>query len=212
MTLSLQYLEPHLLDFITTTMKQDLAHDINHVIRVVAMAKTLCKRENGIAEVVIPAAYLHDCFSFPKNHPLKKQSSTKAANMAIAYLKTLHYPECYLADIHHAIVAHSYSANIEASTLEAQIVQDADRLDSLGAIGIVRCLQVSSDLGHPLYALDDPFCEQREPDDKQYTIDHFYTKLLRLSSTMKTDSARKEAKQRTDYMIAFLAQLKNEIS
>ncbi|GAL13234.1 metal-dependent phosphohydrolase [Vibrio astriarenae] len=65
--MSQQY-EPQFLNFIQQEMQQDIAHDINHVLRVVKTAKVLCDREGANLEVVLPAAYLHDCFSFPKNH------------------------------------------------------------------------------------------------------------------------------------------------
>lgn len=124
---------------------------------------------------------------------------------------SIDYPSEYLQDIHHAIIAHSFSANVDPITLEAKIVQDADRLDALGAIGITRCIQVSSTLGRSLYSSEDPFCYERVPDDSSYTLDHFYTKLLNLSSTMKTKSAVKEADKRTLVMRAFLMQLESEL-
>jgi len=91
-------------------------------------------------------------------------------------------------------------------------VQDADRLDALGAIGIARCLQVSSQLKRPLYAPDDPFCNTREIDDKTFTLDHFYQKLLKIKNTMHCQSARKEADKRSEYMQSFLEQLQSEIN
>lgn len=203
--------EVQFLDFIQTEMAQDLAHDINHVMRVVNTAKQLCEEEHARKEVVIPAAYLHDCFSFEKNHPNRTQSSKVAADKAISFLMSIDYPSESLQDIHHAIIAHSFSANVDPITLEAKIVQDADRLDALGAIGITRCIQVSSTLGRSLYSSEDPFCYERVPDDSSYTLDHFYTKLLHLSSTMKTKSAVKEADKRTLVMRAFLMQLESEL-
>ncbi|RJX75781.1 HD domain-containing protein [Vibrio sinensis] len=192
-------------------MTQDLAHDINHVLRVVASAKALCVQEQALPQVVIPAAFLHDCFSFEKNHPNKSQSSVVAADKAIQFLKQINYPSEYHDGIHHAIVAHSFSANVTPRTLEAKIVQDADRLDALGAIGIARCLQVSVKLDRPLYYAEDPFCQQRTPNDGEYTIDHFYTKLFLLAERMNTQSAKVEATKRTDFMREYLMQLNHEI-
>lgn len=204
--------EGAMIDFIANEMNQDLAHDINHVFRVVKTAKQLCKAEGAMLEVVLPAAYLHDCFSFPKNHPERAQSSTIAADKAVAFLNDIGYHSKYHKAIHHSIVAHSFSANIQPQTLEAQIVQDADRLDALGAIGVARCLQVSSQLGVSLYNANDPFCISREPDDKSYSVDHYYTKLFRLPEMMQTASAKREAEQRADFMRAFLSQLGQEIN
>lgn len=202
--------EKQFLDFISKEMTQDLAHDLNHVKRVVKTAKELCVAEGAKLEVVLPAAYLHDCFSFPKNHPDRAKSSEIAAEKALRFLVDIGYPSRYHQAIHHAIVAHSFSANVTPETLEAKIVQDADRLDALGAIGIARCILVSAALQVDLYDLEDPFCDSREPNDKLYTVDHFYTKLFRLVDTMQTTAAKVEAQKRTDFMKRYLIQLGSE--
>lgn len=200
-----------MLTFVKQEMVQDQAHDIKHVLRVVKVAKKLCAEENAKFEIVVPAAYLHDCFSFPKHHPNRSKSSTMAAEKAIKFLKSIGYSCIYFDDIYQAIMAHSYSAGITPSSIEAQIVQDADRLDSLGAIGIARCLQVSTTMGVSLYNDEDTFCEHRKPNDRQFTIDHFYVKLLNLVDTMNTCSAKIEAKKRTRFMKEYLNQLAQEI-
>lgn len=209
---NIQRFEPLLFEFINREMVQDPAHDISHVKRVVKTALALCQQEHARIEVVLPAAYLHDCFTFPKNHPDRTKSSTIAADKATEYLQSIGYPNEFISDIHHAICAHSYSANITPNTLEAKIIQDADRLDALGAIGIARCLQVSAGFGASLYQVDDPFCADRKLDDKNYTVDHFYNKLFKLEAMMNTESAKQEARKRTAYMEGFLQQLKQEIS
>lgn len=203
--------ENKFVEFIQSEMQQDLAHDMNHVFRVVKTARALCDSEGARIEVVLPAAYLHDCFSFPKNHSDRAKSSFIAAEKAIEFLASIDYPAEYFEAIHHAVVAHSFSANIKPETLEAQIVQDADRLDALGAIGIARCIQVSSSLGVSLYDAEDPFSANRELNDRQYTLDHFYTKLFKLKDTMNTVSAKTEAEKRTVFMKAYLKQLGEEI-
>lgn len=162
--------------------------------------------------MVITAAWLHDCVMLPKNHPERAQSSVKAADKAMVFLRSIDYPESHLNAIHHAIVAHSFSADVKPLTLEAQIVQDADRLDALGAIGVTRCIQVSANLDLPIYSTDDPFCDSRTPDDGKYTIDHFYTKLFLIADCVNTVSAKTEANQRTQFMLSYLEQLHHEIS
>ena len=92
------------------------------------------------------------------------------------------------------------------------MVQDADRLDALGAIGIARCMMVGGRLDRSLYEALDPFCREREPNDLLYTIDHFYKKLLSLESTFQTLSGRREAQRRSQFMRTFLDQLASEIS
>jgi uncharacterized protein len=197
--------------FITAHMKTDLAHDLLHVKRVVKLATKIALEEAAELNVVLPAAWLHDCLSYPKNHALRSFSSLHAADKAIIFLRSIDYPEKHLLAIHHAIAAHSVSGEIKADSLEAQIVQDADRLDALGAIGIARCIQVSSQLQRPLYSEQDAFAVTRELDDQQFTIDHFYKKLLKLASTMNTNMGKKIALQRTEAMNIYLQQLALEI-
>ncbi|ENP8453815.1 HD domain-containing protein [Photobacterium damselae] len=203
--------EVDLVEYLKSEISQDMAHDVDHILRVVKSAKMLCQQEGANIAIVLPATYLHDCFSYPKDHPDRHLSSYKAADKAVEFLNSIGYPSEYFAAIHHAIVAHSFSAQVTPTTLEAQIVQDADRLDALGAIGVTRCILVSAKLKRPLYQLDDPFCQQRSPDDSQYTLDHFYTKLLKLTDTMNTRSAQEEAGRRTEFMYAYLKQLELEL-
>lgn len=198
-------------EFVMLQDIHDAAHDINHIIRVVTSAKQLCEKENASMEVVLPAAWLHDCISFPKNHPDNKRASSLAADKALEFLGSIAYPAEFFEDIHHAIAAHSYSANIEAKTIEAKIVQDADRLDGLGAIGVSRCMLVAGKLGNQLYQQQDPFCQSRTPDSKVAAVDHFYEKLFKTAKTMKTKSGLVEAQKRVLFMQQFLTQLSTEI-
>ncbi|TVP13803.1 HD domain-containing protein [Shewanella sp. KCT] len=207
----MQAFESLFSQFIAASSSADAAHDLAHVRRVVKTVKRLCDLESACAEVVVPAAWLHDCVTLAKDDPRRSQGSMLAADKAIAFLIEVGYPQQYLAAIHHAILAHSFSAGIAPETLEAKIVQDADRLDALGAIGVARCLQVGTALGRPLYAAEDPFCREREADDSRYTLDHFKQKLFTLADTMQTAAAREEARHRTRVMQDFLDQLAQEI-
>ena len=91
------------------------------------------------------------------------------------------------------------------------MVQDADRMDALGAIGIARTLLVGADFGNPLTFHEDPFCYHRTPDDKAAIIDHFYTKLLKLKDSFHTRAALEEAGKRHQFMQDYLTQLETEI-
>ncbi len=209
---SLSQFEPLFLEFMQQEMQVDAAHDIEHVKRVVKTAKQLCDEENADIAIVLPAVYLHDCFTYPKDHPNRKQSSAIAAKKAIAYLESIQYPQQYHDAIAHAIEAHSFSANIRPNTLEAQIVQDADRLDALGAIGVTRCIQVSTHFNAQLYNDNDMFAKERELNDKQFTVDHFQTKLFKIVDTMNTESAKLEANKRKAFMQTYLKQLHDEVT
>ena len=188
----------------------DAAHDLAHVERVVGNARALAATEGARLEVVLPAAWLHDCVSVPKDSPQRASASRLAAAQAGQWLGEWHYPAALLPEIAHAIEAHSFSAGIAPRTIEARVVQDADRLDALGAVGLARCLMLGGALGRPLYAADDPWCEHRAPDDRAACVDHFYTKLLQLEGTMQTAGGRHEAQRRTAFLRQFLAELKRE--
>lgn len=203
--------EPELKQFITQQVMVDSAHDLSHVMRVVKSAKALGKAEQCDMWVVLPAAYLHDCFSFPKDHVNRHLSSQMAADKAVQFLAKIRYPSRYFESIYHAISAHSYSANITPHSIEAKVVQDADRLDALGAIGIARCIQVSASFNAKLYSDLDPFADQRPLNDKAFTIDHFLEKLFKLPESMNTKSAQKEANKRVIFMRQYLNQLRQEI-
>ena len=198
-------------EYLSEIMASDPAHDISHVQRVVQNTIRLTREENGNAAVTVPAAWLHDCVSVAKDSPLRAQASKLAATAAIRFLESINYPSELLPQIHHAIEAHSFSANIETNTMDARIVQDADRLEAVGAIGITRCFLTGGSLGTALYEPSDPFAENRDPDDRRYTLDHFYCKLLGLAETMKTEAGKVEAIKRTEYMRGFLGQLRLEI-
>jgi uncharacterized protein len=190
----------------------DNAHDLAHIRRVVANAEKILLYESGDREVVSAAAWLHDCVVLPKNHPNRKQASKMAAQKAAALLESAGFPNSKIEAVSHAIEAHSFSAGIKPKSIEAKIVQDADRLDALGAIGIARCFAVGGQLNRPLYDPDDPFCESRKPDDLRWTIDHFYAKLFKLPETMNTESAKQEAQKRVLFMERYLESLSHEIS
>lgn len=192
-------------------LSKDPAHDELHIKRVVKTAKDLCDQEKASMAVVMPAAYLHDLINVPKNDPRRSQASKLSAEAAIDFLKTIHYPQEFYNDIYHAIAAHSFSANIETQTIEAKIVQDADRLDGLGAIGIARCFVTAGLLNRSIYSENDPFCEHRETEDQKYTIDHFYQKLFKVIDTLKTVSGQNEGRKRGEDMKRFLADLKSNL-
>ncbi len=189
----------------------DVAHDLEHTRRVVAAARRLAVAEAADLAVVLPAAWLHDCVVVAKDSPLRAHASAMAAEAALARLQQAGYPHRYLAAIGHAIEAHSFSAGIVPQTIEARVVQDADRLDALGAVGLARCLMLGATLGRRLYDPDEPFPTTRQPDDLRNTIDHFYTKLLGLADTMTTTSGRDEARQRSRFLHTFLDQLRSEL-
>jgi uncharacterized protein len=211
MTADWSHWEPQFAQFLAEATAQDAAHDDEHIRRVVSMARRLAAVEGAALAVVVPAAWLHDCVVVPKDSPQRSQASTLAAHAAAGFLRGIGYPETHLTAIEHAIAAHSFSAAIQPRTIEARVVQDADRLDAIGAIGVARCLMLGGALGRRLYDPTEPFPTTREPDDMAFSIDHFYLKLLRLAESMTTAAGRAEALRRTAFMQQFLDQLHSEI-
>jgi uncharacterized protein len=191
----------------------DPAHGWEHIERVYKLALYIAKQEGADPFIVGMAALMHDLGRTSSSDSTRHHadlSEIAAAELLTTYQVPLEAQE----EILHAIEAHSFSRGIEARTLEARVVRDADRLDGLGAIGILRwAISATIRRGpqtrtyHPI----DPFAEQHEPDDRTYMLDHFFKKLLKLSDTMATETARIIARQRTNFMFAYLDELKGEL-
>lgn len=198
---------------LTHHAQDDAAHDLSHFRRVWATATQLAAGEEVDRLVLLTACYFHDIVSLPKNHPERSRSSMMAAEKTLAILQSsfADFPVERYAAVSHAIEAHSFSAGITPLTVEAKIVQDADRLEALGAIGLARVFAVSGALGVPLFDPEDPFADARELNDRAYALDHFQTKLLRLPETMQTDAGRQLARQSADVLIQFMARLSAEL-
>ncbi len=192
-------------------MNNDSAHDFEHIMRVYKNAQKMCKKEKANEKLVLSAALLHDIVSYPKSDKRSKMASTESVKKSKQILKKYNFLEEEITVISDAIRDHSFSQNKIPSTLEGKILQDADRLDAIGAIGLARVFATGGSLKRPFYNIDDPFCKTRKPDDKTWTIDHFYQKLLKLESLMNTTSGKAEAKKRTKILKDYLKQLKQEI-
>ena len=189
----------------------DPAHDLEHIRRVVLNTKKIARTENLSMEVLLPAAWLHDCVHVAKNSQERSTASQLAADHAVNTLKQHGYPKEHFSAIHHAIEAHSFSANISPHSIEAKVLQDADRIDALGAVGLSRCLMLGGHMGSDLYHSEDPFAKNRPLDDTDYCIDHFFAKLLGLKNTMQTKAGKALAEKRTKFLSDFIEQLRSEI-
>ena len=174
----------------------------------------ISKKEKGAdLDVVLASALLHDLVVYPKGSMKAKHSADESADIAKKILyEHNYYSSEKIEKIVYAIRTHSYSKKLIPSTLEGKILQDADRLDAIGAIGIARTFSVGGSENRSLYNSKDPFCESdRELDDTRWTLDHIKKKLLILKNSMHTKTAKELAEQRTDFIESFLNQLKSEI-
>ena len=203
------------LDLIKIDIKKiihnDPAHDFDHIMRVYKNAQQIIKKEKVNEKLVLSAVLLHDIMSFPKSDKRSKNSSIESAKKAKTILKKYDFTLDEITIVCDAISEHSFSQKKIPKTIEGKILQDADRLDALGAIGIIRVFATGGSLRRPFYNLDDPFCKKRIPNDKTWTLDHFFEKLLKLEFLMNTKSGKIEAKKRTKILKDFLKQLKHEI-
>jgi len=192
-------------------ISNDPAHDYDHIMRVYKNAEKLSKKEKANTKLVLCAVLLHDIVNYKKSDKRSKNSSTKSAIRARQILSKYSFSNSEIKIITDAIRDHSFSKNKTPSTLVGKILQDADRLDAIGAIGIARAFAVSGAEDRPFYNRIDPFCSKRKPDDQKWAVDHFYRKLLKLEKLMNTKSAKIEAKKRTNVLKNFLSELKYEI-
>jgi uncharacterized protein len=172
------------------------------------------EQSRGVAcdgSIVEAGCWLHDLVQLPKGSGPKGEAARRSAQAAISLLIDLSVDHETAARVAHAVEAHSFSGGLPPQSIEAAIVQDADRLDALGAIGIARLWVTGAMLGGRLYHGADPAGCERELDDRAYGLDHIERKLLQLPALMNTPSARDEAERRAEvvrrYRDEFLREL-----
>lgn len=183
---------PRLIALATSAAEDDGAHDINHLHRVWRVAQTLLDAHpEADALVVLAGCYLHDTVNVPKDHPDRAKASQMAARLARQMLTDAGFPVDKLDAVAHAI--------------EAQIVQDADRMDAVGAVGLARMFYTAGRMGSALAHPDDPLASARELDDTAFSLDHIEVKLARLPAMMNTAAARRLGEERVAWLRAFRA-------
>lgn len=195
-------------EYIRKTFQADSSgHDWWHIYRVVQLAKAIQKREGGNLFIIHMAALLHDL----DDHKFKTESDDSEATLTIQWLSQLNIDKNINDHIISIVKNVSFRGSSELNkiaTLEGQIVQDADRLDAIGAIGIARAFAFGGYKGTSIY---DP---TEKPDrtgsyekfklHKSSSINHFYEKLLLLKDRMNTESGQQIAESRHAFMKMFL--------
>ena len=190
----------------------DPAHGWEHINRVYQLALHIARQENADPFIVGTAALLHDIGRLSSD--TTRHHSELSAALASEFLSAYSITPAQKDAILHAILAHSYSYGVEPQTLEARVVRDADRLDALGAIGILRWAITGTLRRTPQtrsYHPDDPFGERHQPDDRLFLLDHFFAKLLKLVDTMSTVTGHRIAQQRTAFMRDYLEEFRKEL-
>ncbi|MBO5142938.1 MAG: HD domain-containing protein [Clostridia bacterium] len=186
-------------------------HDFWHTLRVYNVAKSIASTEECDSELVCLGALLHDV----DDYKIVGKDAEPFKN-AKTFLNTQGYPEDKIEKICHIISQVSFKGKdtITPDTIEGKIVQDADRLDAIGAIGIVRAFTYGGNRNMPIHdpdiIYDDSMTQQEYYKNAGTTINHFYEKLLKLKDLMNTESAKKIAMHRHEYMEMFLKEFYDE--
>ena len=204
-------LKSKLVAIAKTHIHNDLSHDFGHAYRVMNLATRIAISENADLDIVIPAALFHDVFVY-KGSSKYKMEHVQSANFAKrALLKIEEYPKEKIEKVAYSIMVCSFSKNIRPKLLEAKVLQDADLLESTGAISIMRTFGSSTPMHiTAYYDLKDPFCYGRKPNDRKYSLDLFFTRLLKVSSRMHTKAARRLAMHRNTFLRSFIKELYTE--
>ena len=195
----------------------DVAHDADHVMRVFRWAVHLARLEDADAELAGAAALVHDLVGIPNESPARATGSQRSADASAAILPLAGYTEPEISAIIEAVRTCSWSRGLAPTSSLGAVLQDADRLDAIGAIGVARNLMCAQGMasrgsGGSLYHPEDPLADSgRDLDDIRYAIDHYAIKLLKLADGMHTDAARREARRRHGFMLTFLEQLGSEL-
>jgi len=188
----------------------DPAHDLLHCLRVADWTLAIAEGEVD-ARTCVAAALLHDVVNVPKDAPDRAEASARSAARAHDLLVLHGFPEILAEEIATAIRDHSFSRGAVPQTALGRALQDADRLDSLGAFGILRTVSTGTRMGSLYFDSEDPWAKGRDLDDRRFMLDHFFRKLLRLPDLMHTERGRREAERRADFLRLFLRELACEI-
>lgn len=190
----------------------DVSHDFEHALRVLSNAERIAKKEKNDFDIIVPAALFHDLITYPKNHPDRHKSQEESAEAAEKILAAFdEFPKDKIKKVKACILECSFSKGIIPDSLESKILQDSDGLEATGAISIMRTYSSTGQMKRPFYNSSDPFCENREPDASNFALDLFYERLLKVAERMHTDTAKKIAKRRTEFLLDFLKEFKLEL-
>ncbi len=182
---------------------RDAAHAFDHVLRVYRLAERIARSEGADLRVVLTAALLHDIARDDPDHHVR------GAEQARVLLSG--EPPAFVEAVAHCIEAHRFRKGPAPRTLEAKVLQDADKLDAIGAIGVARAFAHAGYHGHRLWAPLTAVMSSPPPSGEDYTPVHeFWHKLRHLEGLLHTETARAMARERHAFMEAFFRRLDAE--
>jgi uncharacterized protein len=189
------------------------AHDFDHVLRVLALAEQIARAEGADMDIIRAAALLHDIARVTEDTTGRGDHAQMGAERAHDILLTRGWAAAKADAVSHAIAAHRFRGTTLPQTLEAQILFDADKLDSIGAIGIARAYAVSGALNQRLWSEVTPGASANRD---QHNADHtavaeFAVKLSKVRERMYTTTAKQLAAERHQYMVDFFTRLNQEV-
>jgi len=192
-------------------LKSDPSHDFEHVVRVLNMAIKIGKSVGADLDVVIPAALFHDTVVYRKDSPESRNEADESAEVAGQILeKTKNYPKQKIADVKACIQQCSFTKGIKATLLESEVLQDADLLESTGALSIMRTFSSCGHMNRSLYNTKQPFYEKHEKDFSS-GVGLFYRRLLLADKRLHSKLAKQIGKRRAGFLRKFLNQLEVEL-
>lgn len=200
------------LDYIKYIFQNDFSgHDYYHSLRVYRMAVAIATEEKADADIVALAALLHDV----DDRKLSPQTAKDKVN-AVNFMRSQNAPETVVSQVLTILDEVSFKGtdSVTPSTLEGKCVQDADRLDALGAIGIARTFAYGGSHQRPLYDPEVPpklnMNQEAYQKSNSSSLNHFYEKLFLLENMMNTPTGRRIARKRTQYMNDFVEEFLSE--
>lgn len=194
----------------------DPVHDFEHVLRVYRTAERLARAEGADMEIVLAAALLHDAEGAAPGGEARADHHHQSADFAAEVLRAEGWPDARIAAVQHCIRAHRYrDLSEQPATLEAKILFDADKLDVLGAIGVVRVLGYAQQAGQPAYAPPSQAFIRTGEDQPGEPHSAYHEHLFKLRNVHKrlfTNEARRIAADRSAFLDAFFERLIDEFS
>ena len=191
----------------------ETAHDFNHVLRVLTLAEKLARVEGADLEIVRAAALLHDISRSDEDDRASGDHAELAAERARSLLLARGIESARADAVAHAIAAHRFRSRVAPQTIEAKILFDADKLDSIGAIGVARAFAIAGSLNQPLWSdvVKDAVATRDQHNSNHSPVAEFVVKLSRVRERLHTAAARKIADERHAFMAAFFDQLERDV-